>query len=84
MTSVQRYLKIVHDRSTPVWVLNLVGTVANLDICDALSGIEAVKEMLDAKFDEKKHVDERIQYEQDNDCEALCQGWGQVYYGEDE
>lgn len=55
MTSVQQYLKLVHDRSTPVWVMNLVGTVINIDICDALSGIEAVRELLEAKFQEQIH-----------------------------
>lgn len=75
MTSVQRYLKIVHDRSTPVWVMNLVGTVANLDICDALAGVDAVKEMLDAKLIEQYELEENSsRHQRDDEFEMFFGG----------
>lgn len=75
MSSVQQYLKIVHDRSTPPWVVALACRVVDMDVCAAVAGIETIKELLDLKFEEQK-LQEQFEREGHDDT------WeGEVRYG---
>lgn len=56
MTSVQKYLQIVHDRSTPEWVKTLMCQVIDLDVCEASAGISMIQEFLDLKLYEQRDL----------------------------
>lgn len=56
MTSVQKYLQIVHDRSVPKWVISLMCQITDLDVCEASAGISMIQEFLDLKLYEQRDL----------------------------